>query len=149
MVCSHSVFCVLEGFCDTFWCPFRIILRAIWDPGGAMGTPSGPPRVQRGSPKSSLRLGRKRDGKVMISGGPGGGHTRPGGERYSMGFGHFGTPGKGSRLHGSAFQGFTDFPVPCGKGFPDGEPGFLEGLPEKRRDLKRSKNNETPHANSA
>ena len=61
----------------------------------------------------------------------------------SMCFGHFGTPGKGSRLHGSAFQGFADFAVPCGKGFPDGEPGFPEGLPEKGRDLKRSENNET------
>ena len=79
-----------------------------------MGTPSGPPRVQPGSPKSSWSLGRKRDGKVMILGGPGGGHTLPGGEDDSMGFGHFGTPGKGSRLHGSAFQAFADFGVPCG-----------------------------------
>ena len=85
--------------------------------------------------------------------GPGGGHTLgEGGKRFGMGFSHFGTPGKGSRLHGSAFQGFADFAVPCGKGFPDGEPGFPEGLPEKGRDLKgsggRSKNNETPYANS-
>ena len=29
-----------------------------------------------------------------------------------MGFSHFGTPGKGSRLHGSAFQGFAEFAVP-------------------------------------
>ena len=68
---------------------------------------------------------------------------------FRKGFGHFGTPGKGSRLHRSTFQGFADFAVPCGKGFPDGEPGFPEGLPEKGRDLNRSKNNETPHANSA
>ena len=68
---------------------------------------------------------------------------------YSMGFGHFGIPRTGSRLHGSAFQGFADFAVPCGKGFPDGEPGFPEGLPEKGRDLNMSKNNEAPHANSA
>ena len=71
----------------------------------------------------------------------------------SRGLGHFGTLGEGSRLHGSAFQGFADFAVPCGKGFPDGEPGFPEGLPEKGRDLEgsggRSKNNEAPHANSA
>ena len=70
-----------------------------------------------------------------------------------MGFGHFGTPGQGSRLHGSTFQRFADFAVTCGQGFPDGEPGFPEGLPEKGRDLKRSggrsKNNEAPHANSA
>ena len=89
-------------------------MGAIWELRGAMGTPSGSPRVQRGSPKSSLSLGRKRDGKVMILGVPGGGDTRRGGKDDSMGFGHFGTPGKGSRLHGSAFQAFADFAVPCG-----------------------------------
>ena len=35
----------------------------------------------------------------------------PGAEVKSMGFRHFGTPGKGSRLHGSAFQDFADFLV--------------------------------------
>ena len=82
-------------------------------------------------------------------GSPGGGATLGGVIGKGLCFGNFGTPGKGSRLHGSAFQGFADFAVPCGKGFPDGEPGFPEGLPEKGRDLKGSKNNEAPHANSA
>ena len=36
-----------------------------------------------------------------------------------------------------------------GKGFLKENPGFPEGLPERRENLNRSKNNEAPHANSA
>ena len=50
---------------------------------------------------------------------------------------------------GAHFRHLLILLSPVGKGFLKENPGFPEGLPEKGRDLNRSKNNEAPHANSA
>ena len=50
---------------------------------------------------------------------------------------------------GAHFRPLLFLLPPVGKGFLKENPSFPEGLPEKGRDLNRSKNNETPHANSA
>ena len=50
---------------------------------------------------------------------------------------------------GAPFRHLLILLSPVGKGFLEENPDFPEGLPEKRRNLNRSKNNETPHANSA
>ena len=65
-------------------------------------------------PKEVLEPWEKAGRKSDDFGGSRGGHTLGGGRCKRMGFSHFGTPGKGSRLHGSAFQAFADFAVPCG-----------------------------------
>ena len=77
-----------------------------------------------------MSLGRKRDGKVMILGGPGG-------------------LGRVPACTGAHFRHLLILLCPVGKGFLKENPGFPEELPEKGRDLNMSKNNETPHANSA
>ena len=90
-------------------------MGAIWEL-GRHGDSKWPSKGPAREPKEVLepweKAGRKSDD---FGGSPGGGGNRSGGGMHlGMGFGHFGTPGKGSRLHGSAFQAFADFAVPCG-----------------------------------
>ena len=54
----------------------------------------------------------------------GGGALRAGMMSFSMGFGHFGTPGKGSRLHGSAFPDLLILLSSVGKSFLTENPIF-------------------------
>ena len=77
--------------------------------GDSKGLSKGPARESEEFLEPWEKAGRKSDD----FGGSRGGNGR-GGEDFRMGFGHFSTPGKGSRLHGSAFQAFADFAVPCG-----------------------------------
>ena len=74
--------------------------------GDSKGLSKGPAREPEEFLEPWEKAGRKIDDF-----GPPGGVTLGEGRHYSMGPGHFGTPGKGSRLHGSAFQDFLNFRV--------------------------------------
>ena len=64
------MFCVLEPFWDTFWCPFGTILGAIWDPRATMDSKwlsKGPAR----EPKEFLEPWEKAGQKIDDLGGSG------------------------------------------------------------------------------
>ena len=74
----------------------------------------------------------KHNGTKIFLGIPGGVCHDRGMMGYGTGFGHFGTPRKGSRLHGSAFQDFLNVRSAEGKGFLKENRVFLKDLQEKK-----------------
>ena len=80
-------------------------------PWGRHGDSKWPSKGPAREPREVLEPLEKAGWKIDDFGGPQG-EALLWGDRKGLCFGHFGTPGKGSRLHGSAFQGFADFAVP-------------------------------------
>ena len=82
-------------------------------PWGRHGDSKWPSKGPAREPRELLEPLEKAGWKIDDFEGPQGlGGNSKGVIDFSLGSGHFGTPGKGSRLHGSAFQGFADFVVP-------------------------------------
>ena len=106
MFCSQLAFSIMAPFWNPLWENFGSHLDTFGPLGAPWGLQVDLQECSGHYPIPDLR----KPWKKLFFGIPRG-DILPWTDCYGTGFGHFGTPGEGSRLHGSAFQDFLNFRV--------------------------------------